>query len=183
MTLNYGIIGCGMMGQEHLRNIALIPGAKVAAIYEPDPDMRARAAELAPGATMAASLAEVARHPDVTVLLIVSPNYLHLGQLEEIAAIRPLPILCEKPLFTDPADAPRLAALRNAYPAPIWVAMEYRYMPPRCPPDSPCPHSHGRDQDADHPRTPLSLSGKGWRLEPLQPQLGRQLGGKMLPFL
>lgn len=130
MDLKYGIIGCGMMGQEHLRNIALMERASVAAIFEPDATMRARAAELAPGAAMLGSLAEVVAHPDVNVLLIVSPNYLHLAQLEEIASIRPLPILCEKPLFTDPADAPRLAALRNAYPAPIWVAMEYRYMPP-----------------------------------------------------
>jgi predicted dehydrogenase len=128
--LKYGIIGCGMMGQEHLRNIALTERASVAAIFEPDATMRARAAELAPGAALVGSLTEVVAHPDVNVLLIVSPNHLHLAQLEEIAAIRPLPILCEKPLFTDPADAPRLAALRNAYPAPIWVAMEYRYMPP-----------------------------------------------------
>ena len=128
--LSYGIIGCGMMGQEHLRNIALIKGASVAAIHEPDPAMRAQAARLAPGAAMVGSVAEVVAHPDVTCLLIVSPNHMHLGQLEEIARIRPLPILCEKPLFTDPADAPRLAALRSAYPAPIWVAMEYRYMPP-----------------------------------------------------
>ncbi|MEY4734657.1 MAG: hypothetical protein RLZZ464_2723, partial [Pseudomonadota bacterium] len=28
-TTRYGIIGCGMMGQEHLRNIALLPGAQV----------------------------------------------------------------------------------------------------------------------------------------------------------
>ena len=34
--VNYGVIGCGMMGQEHLRNIALLPGARVAAIFEPD---------------------------------------------------------------------------------------------------------------------------------------------------
>ena len=128
--LRYGIIGCGMMGQEHLRNIALIEGASVAAIYEPDADMRARASGFAPEAVFVDSVAQVVRHPDVTCLLIVSPNYMHLAQLEEIAAIRPLPILCEKPLFTDPADAPRLAALRAAYPAPIWVAMEYRYMPP-----------------------------------------------------
>lgn len=126
----YGIIGCGMMGQEHLRNIALIPGARVAAIYEPDKGMRALAAALAPGAVMADSVASVVSHPDVTCLMIVSPNYTHLAQLEEIASIRPLPILCEKPLFTNPDDAPRLAALRAAYPAPIWVAMEYRYMPP-----------------------------------------------------
>lgn len=130
MELRYGIIGCGMMGQEHLRNIALIDGASVAAIFEPDPAMRAAAAELAPDALMLDSVAAVVAHPAVTCLLIVSPNHMHLAQMEEIAAIRPLPILCEKPLFTDPADAPRLAALRAAYPAPIWVAMEYRYMPP-----------------------------------------------------
>ncbi|MCU0900426.1 MAG: Gfo/Idh/MocA family oxidoreductase [Cypionkella sp.] len=128
--LRYGIIGCGMMGQEHLRNIALIEGASVAAIFEPDAAMRAEAARFAPDAVMMDTLADVVAHPAVNCLMIVSPNYLHLSQLEEIASIRPLPILCEKPLFTDPADAPRLAALRAAYPAPIWVAMEYRYMPP-----------------------------------------------------
>jgi predicted dehydrogenase len=128
--LRYGIIGCGMMGQEHLRNIALLDGASVAAIFEPDPSMRAAAATLVPNARMAGSVADVLAVPEVNCLLIASPNYLHLGQLEEIARIRPLPVLCEKPLFTDPADAPRLAALRAAYTAPIWVAMEYRYMPP-----------------------------------------------------
>lgn len=130
MTLTYGLIGCGMMGQEHLRNIALLPNARVAAIYEPDAGMRAIAGEMAPGSIMAGSIAEVLAVDAVNCLLIVSPNYLHLQQLEEIAAIRPLPILVEKPLFTAPEDAPRLAALRAAYPAPIWVAMEYRYMPP-----------------------------------------------------
>ena len=128
--MRYGIIGCGMMGQEHLRNIALLDGASVAAIFEPDPGMAAAAAALVPEARMVGSLAALLAVDDVTCLLIASPNHLHLAQLEEIARLRPLPILCEKPLFTDPADAPRLAALRAAYPAPIWVAMEYRYMPP-----------------------------------------------------
>ena len=128
--LQYGIIGCGMMGQEHLRNIALLPDASVAAIFEPDASMRALSAESVPNATMVGSIEELLGVEAVTCLLIASPNYLHLEQLEKIAAIRPLPVLVEKPLFTDPADAPRLAALRAAYPAPIWVAMEYRYMPP-----------------------------------------------------
>ncbi len=128
--LNYGIIGCGMMGQEHLRNIALLDGARVAAIFEPDANMRAAAAALVPDARMVGSVAAVLAVAEVNCLLIASPNHLHLAQLEEIARIRPLPVLCEKPLFTNPADAPRLAALRAAYPAPIWVAMEYRYMPP-----------------------------------------------------
>jgi predicted dehydrogenase len=128
--LRYGIIGCGMMGQEHLRNIALLEAASVAAIFEPDTAMRAAAAALVPEARMVGSVAELLAVVEVNCLMIASPNHLHLGQLEEIARIRPLPVLCEKPLFTDPLDAPRLAALRAAYPAPIWVAMEYRYMPP-----------------------------------------------------
>ena len=129
-SLNYGIIGCGMMGQEHLRNIALLPDARVMAIFEPDATMRAIAQSMVPEALMVGSIGEVLAVESVNCLLIVSPNYLHLGQLQEIAAIRPLPILVEKPLFTDADDAARLAALRAAYPAPIWVAMEYRYMPP-----------------------------------------------------
>ncbi|WP_430514314.1 Gfo/Idh/MocA family protein [Pannonibacter phragmitetus] len=130
LDLTYGIIGCGMMGQEHLRNIALLEGASVAAIYEPDADMRARAAAAVPGARMVASVADLLDVPEINCLLIASPNFLHLSQLEEIASVRPLPVIVEKPLFTAPEDAPRLAALRAAYPAPIWVAMEYRYMPP-----------------------------------------------------
>ncbi len=128
--VTYGIIGCGMMGQEHLRNIALLPGATVAAIYEPDAGMRAAAAALVPDARMVDSIAELLTVEQLDCLLIASPNFLHLEQMEEIARIRPLPILVEKPLFTDPADVPRLEELRAAYPAPIWVAMEYRYMPP-----------------------------------------------------
>lgn len=129
-SVRYGIIGCGMMGQEHLRNIALLPQAEVLAIFEPDAIMRARAAKLAPRARFVGSLAEVLAVEEVNCLLIASPNHKHLGQLEEIAALRPLPVLVEKPLFTDEADVARLAALRASFPAPIWVAMEYRYMPP-----------------------------------------------------
>lgn len=127
--LRYGVIGCGMMGQEHLRNIALLKDADVVAIHEPDAGMRAVAAETAPGARMAPSIADVLADERVNCLLIASPNRFHLEQLEEIAAVRPLPVLVEKPLFIAPQDGARLERLRAAYPAPIWVAMEYRYMP------------------------------------------------------
>ena len=45
MTVRYGIIGCGMMGREHLANIALTGRATARAIFEPDPDMAAAAAK------------------------------------------------------------------------------------------------------------------------------------------
>lgn len=129
MAVHYGVIGCGMMGQEHLRNLALLPDAEVVAIFEPDAGMRTLAAEVAPNACMVGSVKELLAVEAVDCLLIASPNHFHLGQLEEIAAIRPLPVLVEKPLFTSADDMARIEVLRQKYPAPIWVAMEYRYMP------------------------------------------------------
>jgi predicted dehydrogenase len=128
-SIGYGIIGCGMMGREHIRNIALLPDAHVAAVFEPDAGMLAEALALAPEARPAASIAGLLAMDDVDCVLIVSPNFRHLEQLEEIAATRPLPVLVEKPLFTDAAGAGRIAALRPKLPL-VWVAMEYRYMPP-----------------------------------------------------
>lgn len=129
-SVRYGIIGCGMMGHEHLRNIALLPGASVSRIFEPDDAMAHASLALAPGAVRVASLAEVVQAPDVDCLLIASPNFRHAEQLREIAALRPLPLLLEKPACTSLEDVRALAELGRHYPAPIWVAMEYRYMPP-----------------------------------------------------
>ena len=128
--LRYGIIGCGMMGQEHVRNIALVDGAEVVAICEPDPGMQAAARALVPGLQVVETIADLLAVEAVNTLLIASPNYLHVDQLDQIARTRPLPILIEKPLYTAPDDADRIAAFAAAYPALTWVAMEYRYMPP-----------------------------------------------------
>ncbi|GFE49984.1 hypothetical protein So717_17370 [Roseobacter cerasinus] len=129
-TTRYGMIGCGMMGQEHLKNIALLPDTAVTTIFEPDAAMRATAAKIAPQARFADSLDDLVRDDAVDCLVVTSPNHCHAAQMTQIAALRPLPLLMEKPLLTDPADIPALTACAAAYPAPIWVAMEYRYMPP-----------------------------------------------------
>ncbi len=128
--INYGFIGCGMMGQEHLRNIALLPDTRVSAIFEPDQIMADAAKATAPNAIMCASLAELLAVEALDCLLIASPNHMHVAQFSEIAATRQLPILIEKPLFTHPDDAVKLLALESSYAAPVWVGMEYRYMPP-----------------------------------------------------
>jgi len=130
MTVHYGIIGCGMMGGEHLRNIALLDDAKAAVIFEPDAAMRQAAKAIAPDVTFADSITDLLAFQPIDCLLIVSPNHCHIGQLEEIAEHVTLPILVEKPLYTDPADFDRIQAFKARYKAPVWVAMEYRYMPP-----------------------------------------------------
>ncbi|MEM1285482.1 MAG: Gfo/Idh/MocA family oxidoreductase [Pseudomonadota bacterium] len=129
-TIRYGIVGCGMMGQEHIRNIALLEGASVSAIAEPDDAMRAEAAALVPGVRAESSLDALLGSDDVDAIVIAAPNHLHVDMLDRLATARPVPVLVEKPLFTDGSDQDRLQKLKSDYPAMMWVAMEYRYMPP-----------------------------------------------------
>ncbi len=134
--LRYGLIGAGMMGREHIRNLALIPGSLLTAISDPVP------------ASIAESLAEARRALGQTpqafadhhaliasglvdCVVIASPNDTHLAILLDLfAAKTPLGILVEKPVCTRAEDCDRLAKAAIGYGAPIWVAMEYRYMPP-----------------------------------------------------
>lgn len=128
--VRYGFVGCGMMGQEHIRNLKLIDGCSIAAIFEPDENMRAQCAQLAPEAVFASSLDALLQIEALDALVITSPNFCHADQLREIASMRTLPILCEKPLYTDTADEATIKQLIKSYDAPVWVGMEYRYMPP-----------------------------------------------------
>lgn len=129
-TLNYGFIGCGMMGQEHLRNLALIPGARVSALFEPDEAMAAAALALVPGAQRVPSVAALLATPGLDALVITSPNHCHAPQLADIANTAPhLAVLCEKPLCVNLDQVAQVRSLAARLQAPLWVAMEYRYMP------------------------------------------------------
>lgn len=128
--VNYGLIGCGMMGREHIQNINLLPHGRVSVVYDPVAELAEAAAVLAGQAHVARSLDDLLAFANMDAVVIVSPNYLHVPQMQQIVATRPLPILCEKPLYTNPADAARLDELFDGYAHPVWVAMEYRYMPP-----------------------------------------------------
>ncbi|MEP1231306.1 MAG: Gfo/Idh/MocA family oxidoreductase [Litorimonas sp.] len=130
MAKQYGIIGCGMMGIEHINNLNLLNGAQVSAVYDPVPELAAAASQRAGGAIISPSLKALVSLPELDAVVVVSPNYLHVDNLEEISAHCNLPILCEKPLYTSPAQEAKLQRIVNAHKAPIWVAMEYRYMPP-----------------------------------------------------
>jgi len=127
-VIRYGLIGGGMMAQEHIRNLALLSETKVIGIADPDAEMRRKATELAgcPGyETHAQMLAEVT--PDV--LLITAPNHTHYDILTDVMDT-PAAILCEKPVCTSTAHCDAIIAAAKGRAKPIWVAMEYRYMPP-----------------------------------------------------
>lgn len=130
-VIRYAVLGCGMMGQEHLRNIALVEGARVDAIIEPDPEMIERSRCLVPNAVFFDGLDQfLASDVSVHALLIATPNYQHADQLITLFEKTDLPILVEKPVVTSLEQAERVLAAADKRLAPVWVAMEYRYMPP-----------------------------------------------------
>ncbi len=130
-TVNYGLIGAGMMGREHIRNLALVPGARVVAVSDPDAEQRALSAAAAGGAKAHADHRALLEDAALDAVVIASPNDTHKAILDDIFAMRPdLPILVEKPVCTTDDDCAALEAAAERHAAPIWVAMEYRYMPP-----------------------------------------------------
>ncbi|MGZ3402902.1 MAG: Gfo/Idh/MocA family protein [Phenylobacterium sp.] len=132
-TVRYGLVGTGLMANEHLRNLALIPGAVVTALADPVESSLATAkATLGAAADEVATFADgaaLARSGRVDAVIVASPNYTHRKVLEPLFDAG-LPILCEKPIATTLEDARWVAERAEQSSAPFWTAMEYRYMPP-----------------------------------------------------
>lgn len=129
-TVRYGIIGSGMMGHEHIRNIALLDGAEVTAVADPDTGMRESAAKLAGEGTAAfADYRELLSAGLCDAFVVVTPNYHHVTVMRDLIDVGK-PVLCEKPLCTTVADCEEITRKARAAGTPVWVAMEYRYMAP-----------------------------------------------------
>jgi len=127
MTIRYALIGSGMMGQEHIRFLNHMDGVAVTAVADPDVTMREQAALLA-GAEAFADHRDLLKADLADALVIAGPNQTH-HQLLIDAMATDLPILVEKPLCSTVDDATSIAERAHTRAAPIWVAMEYRYMP------------------------------------------------------
>jgi predicted dehydrogenase len=128
-TVRFGIIGSGMMGREHIRNISLLPGAEIAAVADPDEGSRREAQRISGRCEAFAEYRELLSRSLCDAFVVASPNHTHASILADIfAASRP--VLVEKPLCSTVDDCRKVIALAATANAPVWVAMEYRYMPP-----------------------------------------------------
>lgn len=128
--MRFAMIGTGLMAQEHLRNLALVPDAEVVALVDPVPDsldwaettLGRPTARFADVPSMLAAIS-----PDAAI--IASPNHTHHAVLGPLFGTG-VHILCEKPLATTVADAKDIAARAATHNGVFWVGMEYRFMPP-----------------------------------------------------
>lgn len=132
--LRYGVIGTGMMGCEHLRNLIALPDVRITAIADPVDQSRARAAKVLaaePPFFSTADYRELLARDDLDAVVVVTPNNTHVDVVRNIYAVRPeLHIMVEKPLCTTIEDCRDLAAGATTHRGIVWVGLEYRYMPP-----------------------------------------------------
>ncbi len=139
-VVRYGIIGCGSMGREHIENLRALPGARVTAIADPHSDSRDAALALledhpvqvfeSPSELLAAANGAGGKTALCDAVVIATPNFTHAAIMREALATS-LHVLVEKPLVTRIEDGLELIELERRKPKGIvWVAQEYRYMPP-----------------------------------------------------
>ena len=114
MTLSVGIVGVGLIGQDHARRLSgVVAGAKVAAVADIDPDRAGQVAQARPGARVLATGQDVISAPDVDAVLVTSSGPSHEEfVLAAIAAGKP--VFCEKPLAPEPAACLRIIAAEQA---------------------------------------------------------------------
>ena len=134
--LRVAVIGTGMMGGEHIRNVGALPGATVTALVDPEPASIAGA--LATVADTGADPDAVATFADVEALVradaadlvvVASPNHTHRAVLDPLWGTG-LHLLIEKPLCTTVDDAQAVAAAAADHDGVVWMGLEYRFMPP-----------------------------------------------------
>ncbi len=131
--IRYGLVGTGMMGVEHIRNLAITPGAMLTAMADPTSasidQARGALGEKAVDVAVFADAASLAASGLIDAVIVASPNHTHRAVLEPLFDTG-LAILCEKPLATTLEDARWIVRRADASPGLFWTAMEYRYMPP-----------------------------------------------------
>lgn len=100
MSLRIGVIGTGMIGQDHIRRLTqVLPGARITAVSDIDAERARSVAALLPDARAHATGAELIADQTVDAVLIASWGGAHEPDL--LAAIAAgKPTFCEKPLAT-----------------------------------------------------------------------------------
>jgi predicted dehydrogenase len=128
--LRFGVVGAGMMGREHIRNLKLFDDARVVALADPHPASLEESLETlaAPAATYA-TVGDMLAGTALDAVIVASPNFTHRAVLEPLFA-SDVAILCEKPLCTTVEDAKWVATRAAEREAVFWTGMEYRFMPP-----------------------------------------------------
>lgn len=131
--INFGLVGCGRIADRHIRSLAACKGAKLAALFDVQPERMAAAEE--EYAKLSGDQGEIAKYtemgqllqnPEVQVIIIATPSALHARLANE--AIRSgKHVLLEKPMALSLEDADEIIRLAREQKVIVQVCHQLRY--------------------------------------------------------
>ena len=133
--LKYAIIGSGMMGLEHIRNLIEIPNTQIVGVCDPHTpslEKARRALNRVEGVRYFANYKDLLASCDADVVVIATPNHTHIDIATDVIRTG-RHLLIEKPLCTTVSDCNKLISLQRSVGFDhqvVWVGLEYRFMAP-----------------------------------------------------
>lgn len=125
--IGVGLVGCGGMGTDLVRNMSKLEGAKLVAAYDSNPDAaRKVTAEL--GGDTCSGYGELLARADVDAVIVATPGYLHAQPVKEAAAAGKH-VFCEKPLALTLKDCDEMIGACKRARVNLMVGQVLRLLP------------------------------------------------------
>lgn len=125
-AVRLGLLGCGWIARNRLRQISEAGRVDVVAIADTDPGVAQYLPEIAPGARLVDTLSDTDLR-GLDGVMISTPSALHYGQAKAFLDRR-IPVFVQKPLALGAEDARHLLALAAAADVPLGTDLCYRHL-------------------------------------------------------
>lgn len=127
--LRLGIIGCGGMGQSHIKTAAGMDLIEIPAVADALPENARAAAALAGGSQTYSDYRELLQRDDIQAVVVATPNHLH--REVTIAAVEAgKDVLCEKPMAIKLEDCDAMLEAARSCGRKLMVGQVLRLMHP-----------------------------------------------------
>ena len=127
--LKFAVIGCGHIGKRHLAVLAAEPTARLVALCDTDPAVRAKFSAEYPAATPYADYERLLKESDADFVSICTPHG-HHSIMSIRAAQAGKHVLVEKPMALTSLESQRMIAAARAAGTKLYVVKQNRYNHP-----------------------------------------------------
>jgi myo-inositol 2-dehydrogenase / D-chiro-inositol 1-dehydrogenase len=126
MTVGFGVLGAGRIGQVHARAVASVPGAKLVAVADPVAEAASKISQTH-GCTIR-SIDEIAQADDIDAVIICTPTDTHADLIERFARAGKA-VFCEKPIDLSLSRVRECLAVVKETNAILMVGFQRRFDP------------------------------------------------------